>query len=137
MSALELWTRQSNLFNQLFSDVDKLSVRNQGFIPYVDIREDQEGFHFRVDLPGMNEKDIEVEINGKNLTISGERKTESDRQEQGFHLVERGFGKFRRSFQLPDGANGDKVNARYDNGVLQVVVEKKPEIKPRRITLGS
>ena len=132
MSALELWTRPS-LLDSFFNDFDR--PRKWAYTPSVDVKETEEGYLFNFDLPGMKKEDINVEINGNQLIVSGERKSEVEDDKDGYHRIERSYGSFKRSFQLPDSVDSDKVEGTYKDGVLQLTVAKTPKIKPRKIDL--
>ena len=109
----------------------------QKFTVPVDIKETEDQYLFRFDIPGVNKEDIDIELHGNRLSVSGERKTESEDERQGYYRTERSFGKFQRSFQLPEGFDGDKVEADYKDGILELKVGKQPELKPRKIKLLS
>jgi len=111
------------------------SVRR--WIPAMDLVESEEHLVLRADLPGIQEEDVEIEIKDGVLTISGERKAEHEEKGEGFHRVERAFGRFSRSLTLPDGVDADAVAASFDNGVLEVKVPKPEETKPTRVQIGS
>ena len=98
----------------------------------------EEGDHYvlRADLPGLSEKDVKVELENSVLTISGERKSEHEDRKEGYYRIERASGAFSRSLTLPEGIDTDSVQARFDNGVLEVRVPKPEERKPRRVAIG-
>ena len=132
MSALELWTRPS-LFDSFFNDFDR--PRKWSYTPTVDVKETDENYLFHFDLPGMKKEDIHVEINGNQLVVSGERKSEAEENTKGYHRVERSYGRFQRSFQLPDSVDSEKIQGKYKDGVLELTVAKTPKIKPKKIDL--
>jgi HSP20 family protein len=107
------------------------------WVPAIDVVEDGEQLVLRADLPGMTEDDIEVEVKDGVLTVSGERKTEEKKEDEGYFRVERAFGHFSRSLTLPEGVAADKVTANFDNGVLEVRIPKPEERKPHRIQIGK
>ena len=98
-----------------------------GFVPVVNTREGESAFHIDVDLPGVKKEDIKVDINKDVLTISGERKTKDEVKEEDYYKVETSFGKFTRSFTLPENVDIENIEARSDNGVLEVIIPKKEE----------
>jgi HSP20 family protein len=105
------------------------------FAPSFDVKENKEGYVFRADLPGVKEEDLEIALTGNRLTISGKREQERREQGETYYATERSYGSFSRAFTLPDGTDGENVKAELKNGVLQVVVPKKPEVQPRKITI--
>jgi HSP20 family protein len=95
--------------------------------PAVDIVEKDNAFEITADLPGMDEKNVEVQVVNGNLTIKGEKKEEKEEKKKDFYLHERRFGSFERSFSIPDGVDADKIEANFKKGVLTVTLPKKPE----------
>ncbi len=111
-----------------------------GLAPEVDVKETDERYEITAELPGMDEADIEVTLREGMLTISGEKKMETKEEKADYHLTERSYGRFVRTFRLPETADEDKISAGFAKGVLSVVVpktaaapahEKKIEVKPR------
>ncbi len=94
------------------------------FVPAVDIAEDDKKIVVRADLPGVEEKDVEVKVEDNTLTLSGERKYEKETEEENLHRVERAHGSFLRSFTLPDTVDAEKIGAKYDKGVLEITIPK-------------
>jgi HSP20 family protein len=107
------------------------------FAPSFDVKENKEGYVFRADLPGVREEDLEISLTGNRLAIAGQREQEKHEQGDTYYASERTYGRFSRAFTLPDGTDGENVKAELKNGVLQVVVPKKPEVQPRKITIGK
>ena len=107
------------------------------FAPSFDVKENKEGYVFRADLPGVREEDLEISLTGNRLAISGKREQEKHEQGDTYYASERSHGSFSRAFTLPDGTDGENVKAELKNGVLQVIVPKKPEVQPRKITIGK
>ena len=107
------------------------------WIPPMDLVESEDHLVLRADLPGMREGDVDIEIKDGVLTISGERKSEHEEKGEGFHRVERAFGRFSRSLSLPDGVDANKVAATFQDGVLEVKVPKPEETKPMRVQIGA
>jgi HSP20 family protein len=95
--------------------------------PAVDITESNKAFELTADLPGLNEKNIEVKIANGGLTIMGEKKDEKEEKGKDYHLSERHFGSFQRHFRLPETVDVEKIEATFKNGVLHVTLPKKPE----------
>ena len=123
----------NRLVNTLFEPANGQAER---WVPAMDLTEAEDHFVLKADLPGLGEEDVAIEIQDNTLTISGERKAESERTEQGWHRVERVFGRFSRSLALPEGVNADGVSASFDRGVLEVHIPKPEERKPRRIAIN-
>ena len=126
--------------NRLFDRFFEGRVANgtaRRWIPAMDLVETDDHLVLRGDLPGMSEDDIDIEIKDNVLTVSGERKAESEEKGEGYHRVERAFGSFSRSLTLPHGVDADHVNAEFDKGVLEVTIPKPAEAKPTRVQIGK
>jgi HSP20 family protein len=105
------------------------------WIPAMDVVETADDFILRADLPGMTDSDVELSLEDRVLTVSGERRAEHQEQGEGFYRVERAFGAFSRSLTLPDGVDADAITATFDNGVLEVRIPKPAERKPRKLQI--
>ncbi len=105
--------------------------------PAVDINEDDKFFRLTAELPGMAEKDIEVSVSGNTLVIRGEKRQEKEQKEKGYYFSERSYGEFQRSFVLPDGVDGTKIEASMAKGVLTVTVPKNAEAAPKKIEVKA
>ena len=105
----------------------------------VDIYEDEHNIILKIEVPGIDEKDIDVSVQNNTLTVHGERKIEKEEKEENFRRVERQYGEFTRSFTLPNSVDPTQVSAHYDKGVLKIKLAKKAEAKPKQIkvTVGS
>ncbi len=126
--------------NRLFEDM----VTNRGeerdlvassWAPSVDIFETENEVVLTAEVPGIDEKDIEIKVEDNSLTIRGERKFEKETKEENYHRIERSYGSFFRSFTLPSTVDQDKVEAQYENGVLKIQMPKKAEVKPRKVRI--
>jgi HSP20 family protein len=106
------------------------------WVPAMDLVETDDSFVLRADLPGMTQEDVKIELEENVLTVSGERKSQHEIKQEGYHRVERAFGSFSRSLTLPKGVDADAVTAKFDNGVLEISVPKPEERKPRRIEIA-
>jgi HSP20 family protein len=124
----------NRLFNTLF-DLGDTGV--QRWVPAMDLLEADDHFVLKADLPGLAEEDVSIEIQDNTLTISGERKSEHEQRQRGWHRVERSYGRFSRSLSLPQGIDPDAVTAEFDNGVLEVRIPKPEERKPRRVAIKA
>jgi HSP20 family protein len=102
-------------------------------VPAVDVAEKDDTYEVTAELPGMDEKNIEVKLVNGNLTIKGEKKEEREEKKKDYYLSERKFGSFERSFTVPEGVDADKIEASFKKGVLTVKLPKKPEaVKPEK-----
>ena len=106
------------------------------YTPSFDVRETKDAFHFHADLPGLKEKDLDITFNGNQLTIAGRREEEKRDDAERYHTVERWYGSFARTFSLPEGVDAENVTAELKDGVLRVVVPKRPEVQPRKISVS-
>ncbi|HWG50832.1 MAG TPA: Hsp20/alpha crystallin family protein [Candidatus Acidoferrales bacterium] len=136
----ELATLQDR-FNSLFENFADANGKEQlaqgTFVPAVDIYEDEHNLVLKLEIPGVNEDDLNVSLENNTLTVSGERKFEKEEKEENFHRIERRFGSFTRTFRLPNTVDTEKVEAGYDKGVLKVTLGKRAEAKPKQIKVGS
>jgi HSP20 family protein len=107
------------------------------FVPPVDVYEDEHNLVLKLEIPGVNEEDLNVSVENNTLTIEGERKFEKEEKEENFHRIERRYGSFTRTFRLPNTVDADKVEASYDKGILKVVLAKRAEAKPKQIKIGN
>jgi len=104
--------------------------------PAVDVYENDDKIVVKTELPGMTEKDIDVDITGDTLTIKGEKKKEEEKKDKHYHRLERVYGSFHRTVTLPGVAESAKAKASFKNGVLEIEVPKKEEAKPKRIKVN-
>jgi HSP20 family protein len=107
------------------------------FIPSFEVKETDEGYVLKADLPGVKDEDLDVSLHGNVLTVSGRRQSEERKEGETYYLYERQYGSFSRSFSLPDEANGEAINADLKDGVLTLSIGKKAESKPRKITISK
>ncbi|RMG59702.1 MAG: Hsp20/alpha crystallin family protein [Deltaproteobacteria bacterium] len=128
--------------NRLFEDTFARIRSREDFLsrgvwsPAVDIYETDESVVVKAELPGVNKDDISIEVKDGVLTLKGERKFEKEVKEENYHLMEREYGSFQRSFTLPATIDQDKVTANYKDGVLEVILPKKEEAKPKQIKIN-
>ena len=108
-------------------------------VPSIDVRETETEFVVEAELPGMDEKDVSVILNNGVLTLKGEKKSEREEKKDDYHLTERSYGSFQRSFQVAKTIDADKVKAGFENGVLKVTLPKRPEAvkAEKRIPIGK
>ncbi len=135
----ELNTIQSEM-NRLFNTLlDSPSPGNgsplRRWMPPMDLVETEDDFVLRVDLPGVSQDDVSIELEANVLTVTGERKAEHEDRKEGYYRVERAAGVFRRSLTLPEGVDPERVKASFDRGVLEVRVPKPEARKPRKVAI--
>jgi len=127
-----------NRVNALFRDFSEgeSSVTTASFIPPVDIYEDEKKVVLKLEVPGMEEKDLDVSVENNTLTVKGERKFAAEEKEENFHRIERRYGSFYRAFTLPTTVDTESVAASYSAGVLKLELKKKPEAQPKQIKVS-
>jgi len=130
-----LQERMNRLFEDLIPATRKGEEElNTGtFYPAVDISEGEKDITLKAELPGIDKKDVHVEINDGVITLRGERKIEKEDKKEHYHRVERSYGSFNRSFTLPTTVDSGKVKANYKDGILEVTLPRKEEAKPKSI----
>ena len=131
-----LQTELNRVFDGFFGGRGNGSGRTRRWVPAMDLAENEDKLVLRADLPGVAEDDVEIEISDGVLTVAGERKDQYEKKTEGYHRVERAYGKFSRSLTLPDGIDADKVQAEFDNGVLDVTIPKPEERKPHKVAIA-
>ena len=130
--------RFNQLFNQTFSNVfshEGQELSRGTWAPPVDIYETGSNLVIKAELAGIDPKDVEVRVENGTLTISGERKSEKEVKDGGYHRVERSYGSFQRSFNLPPTVSSENVTADYKDGVLTLNLAKREEAKPKTIKI--
>ena len=135
-----LQDRMNRLLRESFTpEGPEEALTTTGFAPPVDVYEDEHNFTLKIEVPGVEEKDIDVRIENNTLIVHGERKFEKEEKEENYRRVERQYGSFTRSFTLPNSVDPGQVSAHYDKGVLKVNLAKKAEAKPKQIkvTVGT
>ncbi|HEX9111228.1 MAG TPA: Hsp20/alpha crystallin family protein [Terriglobales bacterium] len=129
--------RMNRLFRESYSpEGPEESLTTTSFAPPVDIYEDEHTITLKMEVPGIDEKDIDVRIENTTLTVHGERKIEKEEKEENFRRIERQYGSFTRSFTLPSSVDSGQVSAHYDRGVLKINLAKKAEAKPKQIKVN-
>jgi HSP20 family protein len=134
-----LQNEMNRLFNTFF---DTPTTGNGGngttlrrWIPPMDLVETDEHFVLKADLPGLDEGDVNIEVEDNVLTVSGERKADHEERGEGFHRIERSYGSFRRSLTLPEGIDPEAVTATFDKGVLEIRIPKPEARRTRRVSI--
>jgi len=131
-----------NQLSRVFQDFNRGNdelLTSGTFVPAVDIYEDQNSLNLKLEVPGIAEKDLDIQLENNTLTVRGERKFEAEEKEENFHRIERRYGSFARSFTLPTTVDTDNVQASCENGILTIKLAKRAEAKPKQIkvTVGS
>ena len=129
--------RMNRLFRESYSpESPDEALTTTSLAPPADIYEDEHNITLKLEVPGIDEKDIDVRIENNTLTVHGERKIEKEEKEENFRRVERQYGSFTRSFTLPSSIDSGQVSAHYDKGVLKIKLAKKAEAKPKQIKVN-
>jgi HSP20 family protein len=114
----------------------RIPTMEMGWAPAIDVFEKKDKFVVKAELPGMKEEDIDVSVVGNTLTVKGERKAESEVKEEDYYYCERSYGSFSRSIDIPSNVDAKKIEANYNDGVLEVSLPKTPEVKPKKISVS-
>jgi len=131
-----LQDRMNRLFRESYSEGRDESLTTTSFAPAVDVYEDEHKVTLKIEVPGIEEKDIDVRVENSTLTVHGERKIEKEEKEENYRRVERQYGSFTRTFTLPQTVDTENVSANYDKGVLKISLPKKAEAKPKQIKVN-
>jgi len=135
----ELERRFEDIFGRPFlpSARRRLPIEERGWAPPIEVFEKEDKFVVKAELPGIKEEDIDVSVVGDTLTVKGERKTETEVKEEDYYCCERSYGSFFRSIALPSTVDAKKIEASYENGVLEVSLPKAAEVKPKKISVSA
>jgi HSP20 family protein len=137
-----LQDRMNRLFQDAWSGPSLTAPRGEepltaaSFVPPVDVYEDDHSIVLKMEVPGIDQKDIDIRLENNILTVRGERKFEKEEKEENFQRIERRYGSFTRAFTLPNTVDTESVNADYENGVLKVGLAKRAEAKPKQIKVN-
>ena len=137
-SVAMLQNRLNSLFNDYSASNGELqneTLSTGNFIPPVDIYEDAHKLVLKLEVPGIAQQDLQINVENQTLTIKGERKFNQDEKEENFHRIERRYGSFVRSFTLPATMETESAQASYENGVLAVTLQKKEAAKPKQVKI--
>ena len=137
-----LQNRLNSIFNDFANATGELqneSLSAGNFIPPVDVYEDANCLVLKLEVPGILQEDLQIDLENQTLTVKGERKLVKDEKEGNFHRIERRYGSFVRSFTLPSTIETESAQASYENGVLAITLPKKEAAKPKqvKIEIGS
>ena len=127
-----------NRLNSIFQEFARPEEASESlaagnFVPAVDVYEDADKLVLKLEVPGIRREDLDIRVEGRVLTVKGERKFESEEKEENFHRIERRYGSFVRSFTLPSTVNTEKVDATSADGVVSISFAKKAEAQPKQI----
>ena len=125
----------NRLFGTFFDSPTYRRASPRRWVPAMDLVEEAEEYVLRADLPGLDEKDVKIELDERVLEISGERSSRQEERKDGYYRYERASGSFSRSLTLPEGVDPDAIRARFEKGVLEVRIPKPQERKPRRVKI--
>ena len=131
-----------NRMNSIFQDFSRGNssgeneLATDGFVPPVDIYEDENKLVLKIEIPGMRQEDLDVRMENHTLTVKGERTFQSEGKDENFHRVERRYGSFYRAFTVPNTIDPESIKADYDAGVLHLELQKRPETKPKQIKVN-
>ena len=129
-----------NRVNSLFQDYGRSTqeelTTSGSFVPAVDVYEDEHTVVLKLEVPGVKQEDLDVQVENQTLTVRGQRAFEKEEKEENFQRIERRYGSFSRSFTLPPTISTESVKADYENGVLKIELAKREEAKPKQIKVG-
>jgi len=128
--------RMNRLFRESYGPEGPEEALTSSFAPPVDTYEDEHNIVLKLEVPGIDEKDIHVHVDNNTLTVQGERNIEKEEKEENYRRIERQYGSFTRSFTLPSSVDQGQVSAHYDKGVLKINLAKKAEAKPKQIKVN-
>lgn len=136
---VSVWGDPFEALNRIGRWFDETGQSPLGPVPgcEVDVREDEDHYFFVAELPGLTRDDVEVTLEDGVLTISGEKKDDRKEEKNGYHLRERRYGKFTRSFRLPAEVDHEKVGAHLKDGLLTITLDKAEAIKPKQIEVKA
>ncbi len=143
MFELAPWKPVSELSNlkremdRLWSDFFGEGDKGEGWVPAVDISETKDAIYVKAEIPGMDPKDIDVSLAGDMLIIKGEKKEEKEEKDENFHRIEMRRGVFSRTVRIPVPVDKDKIEAKYEKGILKIKLPKTEETKPKQIEVKA
>lgn len=147
MMDLVRWDPRRNLTRGFFDDFfDMIDSSNRGrrnwfdggmWAPAVDLIDKQDKLVAKVELPGVEKKDVKLSLNDSNLTIQGELKKDEETKKEDYYYRERAYGSYSRTISLPTEVDKEKIQAKFKNGILEITMPKKPEVKPKEITIEA
>lgn len=133
-SGLASWQSDPERWFDHFFGTPFFDTRTQ-LVPPMDVTEDADGYKVSIELPGIDRKDVSINVVDGTLLVKGEKKTETEKKDDMCYCSERIYGSFQRSVALPDGVNADKAEAHYTNGILEIMLPKAEESKPKEVKI--
>jgi len=129
--------RMNRMFEDVFSGraEEGKELTTSTWAPAVDIFETEKELVLTAEIPGVDEKDVEIKIEDNTLSLKGERKFEKETKEENYHRIERSYGSFYRAFTLPNSIDPEKIQATHENGVLKITMPKRDELQPRKVKI--
>ena len=129
--------RMNRMFEDVFSGraEEGKELTTSTWAPSVDIFETERELVLTAEIPGIDEKDVEIKIEDNTLSLKGERKFEKETKEENYHRIERSYGSFYRAFTLPNSIDPDRIQATHENGVLKITMPKRDELQPRKVKI--
>jgi len=115
----------------------RIPIEERGWAPAIEVFEKEDKFVVKADVPGIKTEDIDISVVGDILTIKGEKKAETEVKEEDYYCCERSYGSFYRSIALPSNIDANKIEANYEDGVLEVSLPKAPEVKPKKVAVSA
>jgi HSP20 family protein len=132
---LEEWEGR---FDDLFRrSLGRWPVEERGWMPALDVFEKEDRFIVKAELPGIKDEDIDVSVVGDTLSIRGEKKTETEIKDEDYYRCERSYGSFYRSIPIPSNVDADKIEASFEDGILEVALPKSAKVKPKKIAVSA
>ena len=133
---ISIQDEMNKLFDDFFGQRPARGEWTEGvWSPSVDVSEDKDNVIIKAEMPGMKKEDVKISIQDNVLTLKGEKRQEKEEKDKNYHRIERSYGSFCRSFQLPTSVKTDKIKANYKDGVLNISLPKTEEVKPKEIPI--
>ena len=136
-SISSLQNEMNRMFDRFFKgwDLSELGAETGAWLPPIDLAETNDKVVVKAEIPGIDPKEIDISIQGDTLSVKGEKKEEKEEKGGNYYRMERRYGSFSRSIDLPSSVDTNKVSAEYKNGVLEITLQKKEEVKPKQINV--
>jgi len=124
----------NGLFNSIMNEAES-NFKTQFFTPKADILETDENFCIHFSIPGIEKENVSIDLKNNTLTVTGEKAVVKNEENKKYHLIENGYGKFSRSFTLPNNIKRDEIGAEFKNGILELILPKSEDAQPRSIAI--